>query len=53
MARKVSTLPALIAIGGHPYMIDGGAPMDDGDPLRAFCPNGPHTLEDYDKGGAR
>jgi len=27
-----------------------GAPMDDGYPLRAFCPNGPHTLEDYDRG---
>ncbi len=27
-----------------------GSPMDDGDPLRAFCPNGPHTLAEYEGG---
>lgn len=44
-------LVALAMPGDSEYLDPGtcaacGAPMDDGDPLRAFCPNGPHTLDD-------
>lgn len=39
LSRRDNPIPDLCACCG--------AAMDDGDPLRAFCPNGPHTLDDW------
>ncbi len=56
MARKVSTLPALIAIGGHPYMIDGGAIDDVRDGCNIYpelapgWDGAPFVLDDVDHG---